>query len=100
LKPLHFCFAAASKNTLCEGARLEIEEVPLTVACPSCNAIRAPSSLYSFRCSVCGSPAPNVVSGREMQLVSLELEATSAALPNGPESSGLCETQLKSMLQG
>ena len=73
-KPLAFCFSAVARNTLCAGARLDIDEVALTLACPSCRTARRPSGPYSFRCSVCGSPAPRVITGREMQLVSLELE--------------------------
>jgi len=99
LKPLCFCFSAVSKNTLCEGARLEIEDVPLTVICPACDETRTPSSLYSFRCSVCGTPTPKVVTGREMQLVSLELETTPVPLPKRRRER-LMDTPLKSARQG
>ena len=71
LRPLYFCFNLAARGTLCEDAILEIEEVPLTVLCPQCNAAKRPPTLYSFRCPTCGSPTPKVLSGREMQLVSL-----------------------------
>ncbi len=74
-KPLYFCFAAASRGTMCEDAVLEVEEIPLTVLCPRCQEVRVPHTHYSFRCPTCGSPTPKVVTGREMQLVSLELEA-------------------------
>jgi len=84
LRPLHFCFAAAARGTPCEGAILEIEEVPLTVLCPRCDEVKAPQSLYGFRCPDCGSPTPKVVTGREMQLVSLELEA-GEAVPLPPD---------------
>lgn len=74
LRPLYFCFASASRGTCCEGARLEIEEVPLRVRCPRCDEIKMPGTRYSFCCPTCGVPTPEVVSGREMQLVSVELE--------------------------
>ena len=86
LKPLYFCFGAASRGTLCEGAILEIEEVPLTVMCPSCEEVKAPRSLYSFRCPTCGAPTPEVVTGREMQLVSLELESNAATAAVRPRT--------------
>lgn len=76
LKPLYFCFGPAARGTLCEDALLEIEEVPLTVECPNCRAVKVPHTRYSFRCPTCGSPTPKVVTGREMVLVALELEAT------------------------
>ena len=75
-RALHFCFDAVANGTVCEGAILSIEEVPLTVQCRHCDEIKAPSGRYSFRCPDCGMPTPKVVTGREMQLVSIELGAT------------------------
>lgn len=73
-RALYFCFDAASRGTLCEGAALDIEEIPLTVFCHTCAEVKSPPSLYNFRCPSCGMPTPKVVTGREMQLVSLALE--------------------------
>ena len=81
LRPLYFCFAAASRGTRCDGAILEIEEVPLTVMCPTCDEVKTPGTRYSFRCPDCGSPTPEVVTGREMQLVTIEVEKKSVHLP-------------------
>ena len=81
LRPLYFCFATASRGTRCDGAILEIEEVPLTVMCPTCDEIKTPGTRYSFRCPDCGSPTPEVVTGREMQLVTIEVEKESVHLP-------------------
>ncbi len=74
-RALYFCFPSASRGTMCEGATLHIEEVPLTVMCAYCDAIKTPAALYSFRCPDCGRPTPKVLTGREMQLVSIELVA-------------------------
>lgn len=74
-RALYFCFASASRGTSCEGALLEIEEVPLTVRCSHCDAVKTPSGRYSFRCPDCGLPTPEVVTGREMQLAFIELGA-------------------------
>ena len=73
-RALHFCFSAAAKDTLCEGAVLDIEEIPLTVYCNHCQENRKPMGKYSFRCDVCGLPTPNIVTGKEMELVSIELD--------------------------
>jgi hydrogenase nickel incorporation protein HypA/HybF len=72
-KALHFCFPSAARGTLCEGATLHIEDVPLTVFCSHCQAVKSPAALYNFRCPDCGRPTPKVLTGREMQLVSIEL---------------------------
>ena len=73
-RALYFYCGAASKGTRCEGAALDIEEVPLTVFCAGCEEVKSPPALYSFRCPTCGMPTPKVVTGREMQLVSLALD--------------------------
>jgi len=72
-RSLYFCFGAATRGTLCEGAVLRIEEVPLTVMCTHCSEVKTPTALYSFRCPDCGRPTPKVLTGREMQLLSLGL---------------------------
>ena len=72
-RALYFCFSSASHGSLCEGASLEIEEVPLTVRCTHCRSVKAPSGRYNFRCPDCGLPTPDIVSGREMQLAAIEL---------------------------
>lgn len=72
-RALAFCFESVSRGTACESAELSIEEIPLTVFCSCCDEVKQPSGRYSFRCSECGMPTPNIVTGREMQLVSIEL---------------------------
>jgi len=47
--------------------------VPLTVLCTHCDAVKTPAALYNFRCPDCGRPTPKVLTGREMQLVSIGL---------------------------
>ena len=73
-RALYFCFESASKGSRCEGAELVIEEVPLSVFCHTCDAVKTPSGRFNFRCPDCGFPTPKVVTGREMQLTSIELE--------------------------
>ena len=73
-RALYFCFEASAKGTLCEGARLAIEQVPLTVRCESCGEVKTPRARYNFRCPDCGRATPNVVTGREMQVTAIELE--------------------------
>ena len=74
-RALYFCFPSAARGTICEGAILRIDEVPLTVMCSYCEAVKTPAALYNFRCPDCGRPTPKVITGREMQLVSIEFVA-------------------------
>jgi hydrogenase nickel incorporation protein HypA/HybF len=70
---LEFSFDLAAEGTAIAGARLAVEEVPVTVLCPTCSAERELPSLQSFRCPVCATETPDVVGGRELELVGLEL---------------------------
>ena len=76
LRALYFCFESASRGTICEGSVLEIEEIPLTVYCPRCDENKIPGNRYSFACPDCSTPTPKVVTGREMQLVAIEFDAS------------------------
>lgn len=75
-RALYFCFGSASQGTSCEGAILNIEDIPLTVFCAACDVVKTPRGRYSFRCPDCGLPTPTVITGREMQLTSIELYNT------------------------
>lgn len=70
---LRFSWDLATAGSAAEGARLEIEHVPLVVHCPRCDADREPPGVHDLRCPVCGSPAGEVVSGRELELRALEI---------------------------
>jgi hydrogenase nickel incorporation protein HypA/HybF len=79
-RALYFCFGSASRGTSCEGAELDIEEIPLTVNCRHCDGVKTPSGRYNFRCPDCGMPTPEVVTGREMQLAAIELDRDCEAM--------------------
>src|SRR6185295_10786345 len=53
---LLFSFDLAAEGTAIEGARLEIEDVPVVVFCPACNEERQLPGIQSFQCPVCGTP--------------------------------------------
>ena len=82
-RALYVSFRAASRGTSCEGATLDIEEVPLTVYCHVCDGVKTPSGPYNFRCAECGHATPEVVTGREMQLVSIVLGDDDGTEPRG-----------------
>jgi hydrogenase nickel incorporation protein HypA/HybF len=55
-------------------ARLLVEEVPVVAYCPTCVAERPVVSILELCCSACATPTPEVVRGRELEIVALELE--------------------------
>jgi hydrogenase nickel incorporation protein HypA/HybF len=74
MDPLRACYEMARAATPLEGSRLVIEEVPVVVFCPSCQADRELSGVQLFCCAECGTPTPQVERGRELELVALEIE--------------------------
>jgi len=70
---LLFSYEMAVQDTELAGSRLVIEEVPAIVQCPQCKAARPIASLQSFVCAVCGTPALDVLSGRDLQVTALEV---------------------------
>ena len=52
--------------------------------CTYCDAVKTPAALYNFRCPDCGRPTPKVLTGREMQLVSIGLVPPEAGIPATP----------------
>jgi hydrogenase nickel incorporation protein HypA/HybF len=53
---------------------LLVQDVPIVVHCPACAADRPVVSIQEMCCALCGTPAPEVVSGRELEITALELE--------------------------
>lgn len=67
------CFEMACENTQLQGSQLVIEEVPVVVYCPSCQTRRTLDSMQLFCCPHCNTPTPDVVQGKELELVALEI---------------------------
>jgi hydrogenase nickel incorporation protein HypA/HybF len=65
----------AREGTPMSEVDLLVEEAPLVVFCPVCAAERAPVSAWELCCAVCGAPTPEVVGGRELEVVALEVES-------------------------
>jgi hydrogenase nickel incorporation protein HypA/HybF len=71
---LTFSFEIACQGTVLEGAKLIIEEVPVVIRCPACCEERETTSIQDLRCPECCDSSAEVVSGRELEVVALELE--------------------------
>jgi hydrogenase nickel incorporation protein HypA/HybF len=67
-------FEMARESTLLADCRLVIEDVPIVVFCPHCNANRPVRSMQEICCQICGTPTPKIISGNEMELKAMEIE--------------------------
>lgn len=70
---LLFSYELATEGTILAGSRLEIEELPVVVFCTKCQAEHKIASIQRFTCPACDAPASNIVQGREIEIVSLEI---------------------------
>ncbi len=70
---LLFSFEIAAEGTLLAGARLEIEDIPVSIFCSHCQAEAELASIQSFRCPRCNMPSGHIVRGRELDIVGLEI---------------------------
>lgn len=67
-------YEAARAGSPLERASLVIDEAPLLMSCPACGSERPVKSLQEMCCEICGTPAEQLVSGRELVIVALEIE--------------------------
>ena len=71
---LLFSWEVACQGTRVEGSRLIIEDVPVTIFCIGCQAEMGARSAQALCCSSCGHFSSEVIQGRELEVVALELE--------------------------
>lgn len=67
---LEFCFQSAVEGTLLAGASLTFEEVPAVLRCDGCGG-EVP---LGTRCPSCGAPGGALLSGMELEIVSVDVE--------------------------
>ena len=70
---LSFAFQVMRQDTVADGCRLEIKESPLVVRCAACGYEGA-SERGASGCPRCDGVPVEVVSGREMRLLSIDVE--------------------------
>ena len=66
-------YEMAVENTRLQGSRLVIESIPVTLNCRGCCKEQTLPSLQHFYCPECGAPASEVIHGKELEVVALEL---------------------------
>lgn len=75
---LRFCFDVAAKETMADGAELAIEEVQVNARCNDCRhewEVDGPV----FVCPACESGDIDLLSGRELNIESIEIEERDGA---------------------
>jgi hydrogenase nickel incorporation protein HypA/HybF len=69
---LRFCFDAVTRNTVADGARLEVDTVPGRAWCMPCGE-SVPLARLGEPCPHCGSYQLQVVAGNEMKVREIEV---------------------------
>jgi hydrogenase nickel incorporation protein HypA/HybF len=64
----------ACEGTPLEGSRLIIEDMPVVVYCPRCEARRPANSREWFSCPECGTPTPEILQGKELEVAAMEIQ--------------------------
>jgi hydrogenase nickel incorporation protein HypA/HybF len=70
---LDFCFNILVGETPMKNAKLCIEQIPLMSECRECSC-RFQVEDYNFLCPSCGSANLELVSGKELEIVDIEVE--------------------------
>ena len=71
---LEFAFNALKENTVAAKAKLIFEIIPVGGTCGSCNKqFESKDAPYILACPHCGSTTFEITKGREMEIVSLEI---------------------------
>jgi hydrogenase nickel incorporation protein HypA/HybF len=70
---LESAYDLARTETTLDTARLVIEEIPVMIYCSRCQGPRTVPSIQQLSCSECDTPSSEILQGRELQVVALEL---------------------------
>ena len=70
---LEFCFEAACKNTLAEGAKLQVDKIKAEAFCKSCNKNFIMESEFS-PCPTCTDFNYEILRGKELSIKSFNID--------------------------
>lgn len=70
---LVFCFSAVTGNTPLASAVLDIDHVPYRLSCASCGRESTTEPGLAL-CPACGSTRTRILSGTELQVVTIDLD--------------------------
>lgn len=66
-------YELAIEGSLLAGSKLVFEDVPVEIQCETCGKPQPVKSIQQMTCAVCGTPSANVVRGRELEVVAMEI---------------------------
>ena len=66
-------YELAREDTKLSESALVVEEVEVTAYCPACAAEKSIASFPELRCPKCGGTTPQIVHGRELEVVAFEI---------------------------
>jgi hydrogenase nickel incorporation protein HypA/HybF len=66
-------YEMACETSPLSACKLVIEDVPIIVYCPACRKESGVPSVQEMQCSVCGTPTPQVLRGRELEISAMEI---------------------------
>jgi hydrogenase nickel incorporation protein HypA/HybF len=72
MEALEFAWQALTEDTIAAGSRLDVEHVSVGCFCARCRR-EFESRAYSYRCPVCGELSSDLRHGRELDLISIEV---------------------------
>jgi hydrogenase nickel incorporation protein HypA/HybF len=67
-------YEIARESSCLADARLVIEDTPIMAYCPTCQSSKSVVSVQELCCVACGTPTPHLLSGRELEVVALEIQ--------------------------
>ncbi len=73
VEAMRFCFDAVARDSVAQGARLEVIEIPGRAWCSRCAEAVKVESLFDL-CPKCGSHRIQVTNGQEMRVKELDVE--------------------------
>jgi len=79
---LQFCFGMVARDSVCAGARLELEVVPAVLRCAACEhewELEEPP----FWCPECAGSEVAAVRGEELEVESIEIETVTSTAEEG-----------------
>jgi len=77
---LRFCFDIVARDSVCEGARLELVEVDVHLRCRACAWEWLPD-IPAFRCPNCSSADVSIEEGDELVVDEIEVEEAECIAP-------------------
>ena len=71
---IQFYFDFLSKDTLSQGAQLNLQRIPARARCHACSAEYTPPDSRLWTCPGCGALGGEVIAGKEFYVASIEVE--------------------------